>query len=62
MANAKKCDRCEGFFDNNEATKKVEDNMVVKVSVLWNYNESDEKDICDKCRRELALKFARIKK
>lgn len=55
MANAKKCDRCGGYYDKNMVTLPEKNTIVrtVYFETINGYNSGTEYDLCDKCFTKL---------
>lgn len=54
MALAKRCDRCDRYFDRNEVTRPVsnyngQEGLVKDLSIITTKGCSDEYDLCDEC-------------
>lgn len=57
MANAKRCDRCGGYYDSNEAHKsgvRIGEHMNgMQITYGPGYQRERHYDLCDRCLSEL---------
>lgn len=59
MANAKRCDRCNKFYDNQEIIENYNTNMRLRYGVIKDCHPQGEVrfDLCKSCRIELVEWF-----
>ena len=65
MADAKRCDRCGNYYDENKGTRSINGWFVRGVRICTNSKCSDHKylDLCDDCIEKLyAFLFGSIDK
>lgn len=54
MSDAKRCDRCGGYYDCNKV-RMNRNNAIFRYITLWTHNSpmSEEYDLCDNCAKKL---------